>query len=126
MDVLAMPDVVLKEIIQVINKVGDDKDILEFSGFKVPEIVHDTVEATSKYAKYLIRQETEMARWKKAAMLPLPKNIEYSRDFFPSLSAEELEKLRLHRPATLHAAGQIQVSILYTIIYIIIYTTLYS
>ncbi len=113
MDVLAMPDVVLKEIIQVINKVGNDKDISEFSGFQVPEIVHDTVEATSKYAKYLIRQETEMARWKKAAMLPLPKNIEYTREFFPSLSAEELEKLRLHRPATLHAAGQIQVSIIY-------------
>ena len=49
-----------------------------------------------------------MAKWKKAAFLVLPKDIEYDRINFPSLSSEELEKLEEARPTTLHAASQIQ------------------
>lgn len=49
-----------------------------------------------------------MERWKKCGSIALPKEIVYTHKIFPSLSNEELEKLNLHRPETLHMAGQIQ------------------
>lgn len=107
MDVLAMPDVNLDEVVGVIQTVGKNRcdDVLR--SFTVPPVVYETVEATSKYAKYLDRQEDEMARWKRASMITLPTTIEYTRALFPSLSSEELEKLKSQRPLTLHAASQI-------------------
>ena len=77
------------------------------ASFEVPFLVYDTVEATSKYSKYLTRQEDEMSKWKKAALVALPVDLDYSRENFPSLSSEELEKLKLAQPSTLHAASQI-------------------
>jgi tRNA U34 5-carboxymethylaminomethyl modifying enzyme MnmG/GidA len=70
--------------------------------------VYDTVEAACKYAAYLQLQTAEMERWRKNNMIQLPKDIDYSRENFPSLSNEELECLVRHRPETIHAAGQLQ------------------
>ena len=107
MDVLAMPDIELSEVVSVIQAIGVNRSDAELTTFTVPPVVYETVEATAKYAKYLDRQEDEMARWKRAAMATLPTNLQYTRDFFPSLSTEELEKLKSARPSTLHAASQI-------------------
>jgi len=68
-------------------------------------------------------QEDEMARWKRSAALVLPPDLEYSKDAFPSFSAEELEKLRTARPATLHAASQIQGVTPHALIYLHTYVT---
>ena len=107
MDVLAMPDISLDDVITVINKIGKNQANEELSKFQVNLNVYDTVEASCKYSKYLNRQVDEMARWKKAAFLTLPKDIVYDRNNFPSLSSEELEKLKEVNPTTLHAASQI-------------------
>ena len=107
MDVLAMPEVSLDEVTRVIRAVGANRSDTVTASFDVSDLVQDTVEASSKYAKYLSRQEDEMARWKKASLVTLPPELEYTRESFPSLSAEELEKLRKQRPATLHAASQV-------------------
>ena len=108
MDVLAMPDIFLIDVVAVINTIGKQQDNDELSSFQVGSNVYDTVEATCKYSKYLNRQLDEMAKWKKAAFLTLPKDIVYDRNNFPSLSSEELEKLKQANPTTLHAASQIQ------------------
>jgi tRNA uridine 5-carboxymethylaminomethyl modification enzyme len=107
MDVLAMPEVSLGEVLRVIRAVGTDKSDINSATFDIPDLVQDTVEASSKYAKYLSRQEDEMARWKRASLVTLPSDLQYTREFFPSLSSEELEKLRNQRPVTLHAASQV-------------------
>ena len=108
MDVLAMPDIFLIDVVAVINTIGKQQGNDELSSFQVGSNVYDTVEATCKYSKYLNRQLDEMAKWKKAAFLTLPKDIVYDRNNFPSLSSEELEKLKQANPTTLHAASQIQ------------------
>lgn len=113
MDVLAMPDVSLDDVLRVIRTVGTNRSDTDSATFDIPELVQDTVEASSKYAKYLSRQEDEMARWKKASLVTLPPDLQYTREFFPSLSSEELEKLRKQRPATLHAASQVSIIVCY-------------
>ena len=107
-DVLSMPDITLEEIVKVVRSVGDRNSDDALQGFTVDPLVFDTVEAIAKYANYLDRQEDEMTRWRKSGSTPLPADIHYTKDVFPSFSAEELEKLRVARPATLHAASQIQ------------------
>ena len=106
-EVLSMPDVTLGEVVRVINDVGVETQNPDFGSYSVGPLIFDTLEATCKYANYLSRQEEEMERWKKSGAMQIPPDIEYSRDIFP-FAAEELEKLRLHRPETLHAASQIQ------------------
>lgn len=106
-EVLSMPDVTLSEVVRVINDVGAETQNPIFGNYSVGPLIFDTLEATCKYANYLSRQEEEMERWKKSGAMRIPADIEYSRDIFP-FAAEELEKLRLHRPETLHAASQIQ------------------
>lgn len=39
--------------------------------------------------------------------LKIPPSIQFTREEFPALSSEELEKLQLHKPASLHEASQI-------------------
>jgi tRNA uridine 5-carboxymethylaminomethyl modification enzyme len=107
-DVLSMPDVTLSQIIDIVReygvKTGDDA----LANFKVDILVYDTVEAISKYINYLSRQEDEMARWRKSGAMLLPTDLMYTSEFFPSFSAEELERLQKSRPTTLHAASQLQ------------------
>lgn len=107
-DVLSMPDVTLSQIIDIVReygvKTGDDA----LANFKVDVLVYDTVEAISKYINYLSRQEDEMARWRKSGAMLLPTDLMYTSEFFPSFSAEELERLQKSRPTTLHAASQLQ------------------
>lgn len=107
-ELLTMADIALTDIIDIIRKKGEETNNTVFKTFEVPSLVHDTVEATCKYSSYLSRQEDEMERWRRNNIVPLPINIDYSRVNFPSLSSEELEQLNKYRPATLHAASQIQ------------------
>ena len=53
----------------------------------------------------------------------LPTDIAYTKDTFPSFSSEELEKLRKHRPVTLHEASQIQGVTPHALIYLHSYVT---
>lgn len=72
-----------------------------------PQIA-ETVEANCKYYLYLSRQETEISRFKSEGGMIIPREVEYTQETFPALSGEELEKLRLHRPETLHHASLIE------------------
>ena len=62
-------------------------------------------------------------RWKKSSSMVLPTDIAYNKDIFPSFSSEELEKLRKHRPVTLHEASQIQGVTPHALIYLHSYVT---
>jgi tRNA uridine 5-carboxymethylaminomethyl modification enzyme len=106
--VVAMPNISLQEVEAIMRAKGVALNDPALRDFCVSPLVHDTVEASCKYSNYLQMQQGEMARWRKNYMVPLPKDIEYTREFFPSLSAEELECLIRHRPETIHAAGQLQ------------------
>lgn len=86
----------------------EDKAVLQYANFAVGPLIYDTAEAEAKYSNYLSQQEGEMARWRKSHATSLPKDIVYSREVFPSMSNEVLEKLNRYRPETLHAASQIQ------------------
>ncbi len=117
-DVLSMPDVTLTEIVQIINEVGKRDGKIELINFNAGPDVFDTVEATCKYSNYLERQEDEMSRWRKSSNMILPADMEYTRELFPAFSAEEIEKLRTHRPITLQAASSIQGITPHTLIYL--------
>jgi tRNA uridine 5-carboxymethylaminomethyl modification enzyme len=107
-----MPDVTLSKVAEIINKTTQvnhqsNATSSNSTDMLISPLVYDTVEATCKYAHYLNRQEMEMVRWKQSGSLVLPLDLVYSLDTFPALSGEELEKLRKHRPSTLHEAGKI-------------------
>lgn len=112
-DVLSMPDMTLKEMIKIINEIGITNNDNTLSTFEVKDYVYDTVEATCKYSNYLSRQELEMSKWRKNALMNIPNNLDYSRVNFPSFSTEELEKLNKYKPNTLHNASQIQGKFVY-------------
>ncbi len=117
-DVLSMPDVTLEGVIGVIQSLGRgqggsegdhaQEEDMALSSFNVPNLVFDTVEASCKYSKYLERQSNEMERWRSGGAVLLPPGLEYTRENFPSFSAEELEHLDRERPVSLQAASQIQ------------------
>ncbi|CAN0245644.1 unnamed protein product, partial [Discosporangium mesarthrocarpum] len=73
-----------------------------------PDFARETVEATCKYMNYLDRQIREMESWRKNQNCRIPPDMEYTHENLPSLSMEELEKLRAARPETFAAAGQLQ------------------
>jgi tRNA uridine 5-carboxymethylaminomethyl modification enzyme len=124
-EVLSMPDIGLDDIIKIVKETGSKQEPMneEWKDFEVKNLVYDTVEAICKYSNYLSRQEDEMERWRKSASLLLPTDIVYSHDNFPAFSSEELEKLRTHRPATLHMASQIQGVTPHALIYLANYIT---
>ena len=53
----------------------------------------------------------------------LPPDLEYTREKFPSFSAEELEHLEREKPISLHAASQIQGLTPHALIYLHNYVT---
>lgn len=108
MEVLALANITLAQVQDIITERGTATGDDEFSSFTVSHLVHDTVEAAGKYQQYLDRQEDEIARWRRNNMIAIPSTMVYNAQLFPSLSSEELEVLNRHRPETIHAASQLQ------------------
>lgn len=138
-DILSMADVELRKVVEIIRtharvaakdkgSAGDSNvhaesedisaDEREYRDFSVSPLVYDTLEAEAKYSNYLSRQETEMARWRRNAYISIPEDVQYTQDLFPSFSGEEREQLNRFRPATLHAASQLQGITPGTVIYL--------
>jgi tRNA uridine 5-carboxymethylaminomethyl modification enzyme len=93
------------------------------ASFDVPNLVYDTVEASCKYSKYLERQSNEMERWRSGGAVLLPSGLEYTREKFPSFSAEDLEHLEREKPISLQAASELQGLTPYALIYLHNYVT---
>lgn len=110
--VLGMPHVTLKSVESILLHVRnetDNVDLLEsLEGFfQSPSSIYDTVEASIKYESYVRRQYRDMESWRKAQGLRIPPFVDYDRKSLPTLSNEELEKLRAARPSTFADASQI-------------------
>eukprot|EP00614_Pseudopedinella_elastica_P014526 CAMPEP_0172581202 /NCGR_PEP_ID=MMETSP1068-20121228/372_1 /TAXON_ID=35684 /ORGANISM="Pseudopedinella elastica, Strain CCMP716" /LENGTH=696 /DNA_ID=CAMNT_0013374101 /DNA_START=1 /DNA_END=2091 /DNA_ORIENTATION=- len=101
LEIVVMPNIDLAAVEGVMA--GDEGGAFE----PVPGYARDTVEALAKYSKYLDRQEKEMSHWRRNQELVIPPDLEYSRATFPSLSAEEIEKLSRVRPRNFQEAAQI-------------------
>ena len=71
----------------------------------LPPAVAEQLEIDAHYAGYLARQSADIAAFRKEEDLLLPPELDY--DGIGGLSNEVREKLKLHRPATLGAAGRI-------------------
>ena len=74
-------------------------------GAPIPALGRESVEISVKYAKYLERQEKEVARMHANAQARIPDNFDFAA--LPCLSTEEVEKLTAERPQTLEAASSI-------------------
>jgi len=74
-------------------------------GEPLPHIGREAVEVAVKYSQYLERQEREVERMRANQMARIPDNIEYAE--LPCLSTEEVEKLTVARPETIHDASLI-------------------
>ena len=85
----------------------DQKQQQPIIGATTPAFVFDTLEATIKYQSYIRRQNKDMESWRKAQGLRIPPDVIYSREYLPTLSSEELEKLQTIRPKTFADASQI-------------------
>ncbi|MFU8877551.1 MAG: tRNA uridine-5-carboxymethylaminomethyl(34) synthesis enzyme MnmG [Wenzhouxiangellaceae bacterium] len=72
----------------------------------VRDDVAEQVEISIRYAGYLDRQQLEIERARAAEETAIPADFDYTR--VRGLSAEVLEKLQRHRPATIGQAGRIQ------------------
>jgi len=68
--------------------------------------VRDQVEIQAKYAGYIDRQQTEIARTLRYEEFSLSAKMNYQQ--VPGLSSEVVEKLGRHKPETLGQAGRIQ------------------
>lgn len=68
--------------------------------------VRDQVEIQAKYAGYIDRQQTEIARTLRYEEFALSVKMNYQQ--VPGLSSEVIEKLGRHKPETLGQAGRIQ------------------
>jgi hypothetical protein len=109
-NILSFANVTLADIHRTVRAVSpapsegsEEESLLEISSQ-----IADTVEANCKYYLYLSRQETEISRFRSEGGMPIPRDVDYTQAAFPALSGEELEKLRLHRPETLHHASLIE------------------
>ena len=69
-------------------------------------LVRQQVEIQAKYAGYIERQQTEIARAQRYETFNLPSTFDYQT--VPGLSSEVIEKLNRHKPETLGQAGRIQ------------------
>jgi len=71
----------------------------------LPAEISETVEIDLKYAGYLERQETEVARIRRHEERPLPDELDY--DALKGLRTEARQKLGRFRPSTIGQAGRI-------------------
>ena len=71
----------------------------------IPPLGRESVEIRVKYAKYLERQEKEVARLESNQLARIPPDTDYAA--LPCLSSEEVQKLTAAQPATLAEAGAI-------------------
>ncbi len=55
---------------------------------------------------------------RRGGSVPLPVDIEYTHEEFPSFSHEELERLRRERPVNLHAASLMEGLTPHTLVYL--------
>jgi tRNA uridine 5-carboxymethylaminomethyl modification enzyme len=76
-----------------------------FEAPALPPGVTEQVEIQARYAGYIRRQETEIARQRRHENLPLPANLDY--EGVRGLSHEVRQKLAAIRPATLGQAARI-------------------
>ncbi|GKY96809.1 hypothetical protein MPSEU_000640100 [Mayamaea pseudoterrestris] len=108
-EVLIMPHVSLKDVEDIMVEHLSPDDLLEggHADSRTPLAVFDTVEASIKYKSYVRRQYKDMESWRRAQGLRIPPDVVYDRINLPTLSIEELEKLRDARPATFAEASQI-------------------
>ena len=74
-------------------------------GPPLPLLGRESVEITVKYAKYLERQERDVARMAVNGHARIPSRFDYAS--LPCLSTEEVEKLTANQPATLQDAAAI-------------------
>ncbi|KAF8820226.1 glucose inhibited division protein A subfamily protein [Cardiosporidium cionae] len=109
-EILFMPNISLfilekcvEDVAKTEEKGCDEKQIFNFTEPHVAE----TVEAECKYSKYIQRQKRELQRWQKSMHLLIPSDINYSREIFPSFSAEALQKLAAQRPRSISEAARI-------------------
>jgi tRNA uridine 5-carboxymethylaminomethyl modification enzyme len=84
----------------------DYKVISKLFGGHENERVAEQVEIFIKYEGYLIRQETEIAKFQKMESVKIPDNINY--DTIIGLRREYIDKLNTIRPATLGQASRIK------------------
>jgi tRNA uridine 5-carboxymethylaminomethyl modification enzyme len=75
------------------------------AGGAVDDVVAEQVEIATKYAGYIDRQQTEIARHRAQEEQPLPSDLDYRT--VRGLSTEVQQKLNLHRPETIGQAGRI-------------------
>lgn len=140
-EILMMPHVTLQEVEDIMMQVQEEKEqrgpeidtrnpgdaVVESEPVprttRTPAFVFDTVEATVKYQSYVRRQSKDMESWRKAQGLRIPADIIYSREFLPTFSAEELEKLQRIRPNTFSDAAAISGITPHSLVYLYHYVT---
>ena len=96
LDLLRRPEVKYENIA---NLVGFETSVKD-------KAVRDQVEIQAKYAGYIDRQKTEIARSLRHEGFSLSPSMNYQQ--VPGLSSEVIEKLGRHQPETLGQAGRIQ------------------
>ncbi|KAJ8608393.1 hypothetical protein CTAYLR_008158 [Chrysophaeum taylorii] len=101
-EMLAMPNADLASVERAANTLSDDDQ-----GGVVAAEARDTVAAVCKYRAYLDRFDKEFDVYRRNEQLFLPPDLDYDPKALPALSAEELEKLRAHRPKTFADASNI-------------------
>jgi tRNA uridine 5-carboxymethylaminomethyl modification enzyme len=99
-EMMAMPETELAPVEALLVERG----ALPAAG--IDPIAREEVAISTKYANYLRRQETEVARWRAHDGAQIPADMDYAS--LPSLSNEEVEKLSRARPPTLGDAARIQ------------------
>jgi tRNA uridine 5-carboxymethylaminomethyl modification enzyme len=78
---------------------------LGFAGMDLPGAVTEQATIQVKYQGYIVRQEAQVARFKKLETKPLASDLEY--DTIAGLSTEVREKLKAIRPTSLGQASRI-------------------
>ncbi len=93
-EVLAYKDVDIARLAAIWPELGE-----------VSADVAEQLETDAHYQGYLERQDADVAAFRREEALVLPADLDY--DAITGLSAEAREKLKIHRPATIGAAGRI-------------------